>query len=305
MANNQSVQPQDIRNPSPKQFRLFDDRIRVSDPSVYPYRTVGHIVVELADGRVFTGSWSLLSDYTVLTAGHVVMDSGNVFYDIQSLRFIPARNHSSEPYGRFDWTSMRGIRSGARDWALIELAAPAGHRTGYLGYHARLPLADWVGLSGLSHIGFPGDHADEMWIDEDGSVESINEGLQLRTNMDAASGQSGGPLTRNWFGSNAQVVGSLIEGPNPVENPNDFMPGWETSTTEGWLHHLCTDFGKRNEDDRFEACDETRMEGGGLSARGKLPKYSADSQLADDQGPTIRRFSVPNTLVMTPKRARR
>lgn len=303
MSIQKEVQPSDLTNQSPEIFHLLDDRIPVSDPSVYPYRTVGHIIVELTDGRVFTASGSLLSDYTVLTAGHAVMSADNEFYDIQSLRFIPARNHSDEPYGRFDWRSMRAIRSGARDWCLIELAAAAGFRTGYLGWHARLPLSRWVGLDDLSHIGFPGDHADEMWIDEEGEVESIDEQLQLRTSIDAAAGQSGGPLARNWFGTNPQVIGSLVEGPNPVENPNDFMPGWETSTTQGWVHHLCTDFGNRNPDDRFEGCDSVQVQSSDISIKGKLPKYSAESRLANDYGPTIRRFPKSRSLRMTPRRA--
>jgi V8-like Glu-specific endopeptidase len=236
-----------------------DDRILASRPDVYPYRTVGQLLVKERNGGMSQGSASLLSDYTILTAGHMVKNDNNQFLDIEWIRFVPARNHLNEPYGRFDWARIRAVRSGGRDWTLISLAQPAGFQTGFLGANAQLPITNWKGVGGLSHIGFPGDHADEMWIDEDGSVTDIDEERQLRTNIDAAAGQSGGPLTQNWFGTNPQVIGSLIGGPNPVEDPNDFMPGWETSKEDTWMEWLCTDFGHSHPDDRFTGCSSLNL----------------------------------------------
>ena len=293
-------------------MRPADDRIAASRPDVYPYRTVGQILVKVRNGGLWQGSGSLLSDYTVLTAGHMVKTADNQWLDMEWLRFIPARNHASEPYGRFDWVHMRAVRSGARDWALISLAQPAGFQTGFLGSYAQLPISRWKGVGGLSHIGFPGDHADEMWIDEDGSVTSIDEERQLRTDIDAAHGQSGGPLTRNWFGTNPQVVASLVEGPNPVEDPNDFMPGWETSKDDTWMEWLCNDFGRRHPDDRFVGCGAVVRASDRLAdevdaavqTSGALPNYEVATGFAADEGPTIRRFSpATRSTLMTPVRA--
>ncbi len=298
-----------LENPQPQGLRPLDDRIIVARPNVYPNRCVGQIIMRMRNGRVFQGSGSLLSDYTVLTAGHMVKGNDNAFFDIASLHFIPAKNHGNEPYGRFDWTYMRAVNSGSRDWCLISLARPAGFSVGFLGAHARLPISRWVGTSGLSHIGFPGDHRDEMWIDEEGSVIQIDEARQLRTNIDAAAGQSGGPLVRNWFGSNPQVVGSLIEGPNPVEDPNDFMPGWETSKDDTWMHWLCNEFGNRHADDRFGGCAAGNAIRNGLSPSevdtgGQRPITSADAVLAEDDGPDVRRFRPAGSLgVVTPRTA--
>jgi V8-like Glu-specific endopeptidase len=283
-----------------------DDRLPVSRPDVYPNRTVGQILVKVRNGGIWQGSGSLVSDYTVLTAGHMVKNAGNQWLDIEWLRFIPARNHANEPYGRFDWVHMRGVHSGSRDWALISLSRPAGFQTGYLGVYAQLPISRWNGVGGLSHIGFPGDHADEMWVDQDGRVTGIDEERQLRTDIDAAHGQSGGPLVRGWFGGNPQVVASLVEGPNPVEDPNDFMPGWETSRDDTWMQWLCSDFGNRHPDDRFGGCSALAADDGEAATEttGALPNYDLGTEFADDSGPVVRRFSpAGRSMLMTPRRA--
>ena len=281
-----------IENPNPIKFRLFDDRIPVSRPDIYPSRTVGQILVRLKDGRSWSGSGSLLSDYTVLTAGHVVKDSSNNFYDFDFIRFIPARNHQSEPYGRFDWMEIRAIHSGARDWALISLTQPAGFSTGFLGARAKLPLDRWTREGDrFSHIGFPGDHQDEMWIDEDGACTGIHESRQLLTDIDAAHGQSGGPLTVEWFSSSPRVAACLVWGPNPVEDPNYFMPGYETSRDDTWLQWLCDRYGRLHPDDRFQGCINSLEAREATDTYSSLPNYGVDSYTADDSGPVIRRFS--------------
>ena len=268
---------------------LRDERIPVCRPEIFPSRTVGQILVRLKDGQLSQGTGSLLSDYTVLTAGHMVKSHDNRWLDIEWMRFIPARNHASEPYGRFDWAEMRAVCHGARDWALVSLRRPAGFSTGFLGSHARLPISRWVGVGDLSHVGFPLDHADEMWIDVDGRCTRINQLRQLRTNLDAAAGQSGGPLTIRWFDSNPQVIGSLVEGPNPVENPNDFMPGWEFSKDDTWMRWLRTYFSTKHADDRF--CEGALSSAPGADQADNaamMPRYTGDSVFASDTGPVIR-----------------
>jgi V8-like Glu-specific endopeptidase len=293
-----------IDNPRPRVLRPLDDRIPVARPEIYPSRCVGQIVARLRDGRVFQGSGSLLSDYTVLTAGHMVKDANNAFFDITSMVFIPAKNHGGEPYGQFDWEHMRAVRVGGRDWCLISLAQPAGFSVGFLGAYAQLPINRWVGTGALSHIGFPADHRDEMWIDEEGAVTAIDQSVQLRTNIDSAAGQSGGPLVRNWF-SAGQVVGSLVEGPNPVEDPNDFMPGWETSKDDTWMEWLTTHFGNRHPDDRFTRPSLRAAAGtDAMETVGMRPIAATNAVFADDKGPDVRRLR-PAELAgfMTPKLA--
>lgn len=289
-----TVQSTIITNESPKVLRLFDDRIAVARPDVYPNRTVGQIMVRLKNGKLIQGSGSLLSDYTVLTAGHMVKSNDNKFFDIDWLRFIPAKNHANEPYGRFDWQEMRAVNSGARDWALISLTTGAGFSTGYLGARVKFPINRWTKDGDrFSHIGFPGDHRDEMWIDEDGVCTGIHDNHQLKTDIDAAHGQSGGPLARDWFGSGPRVVGSLVWGPNPIEDPNYFMPGWEDTKDDTWFQWLCDYFGGLHSDDRFGGCSSLRAvtDSEEVESEGALPDYSQDYTIIDDEGPAIRRFS--------------
>ncbi|MGN4782096.1 trypsin-like serine peptidase [Bacillus cereus group sp. MYBK217-2] len=156
-----------LKNKNPIKFSqetLFDDRIRVAHPDVYPYRCFGQIEIRLKDGSSIQASGSLLSDYTVLTAGHVVKTADNKFKDIDTLRFIPAKNHSDLPYGIYDWYQMTATYNGSsRDWALISLTQPAGFRTGFLGSIAKFPVNRWVNENDhFQHVGYPGDHVDEM-----------------------------------------------------------------------------------------------------------------------------------------------
>ncbi|EON72572.1 hypothetical protein H131_10543 [Lysinibacillus sphaericus OT4b.31] len=94
--------------------------------------------------------------------------ANNQFLDIEIFRFIPARNHSNMPCGIYDWSEMRAVHNGGlRYRALISLTQPAGFQTGFLGTSATYPVNRWANeRDRFQHIGFPGDHTDEMWIDD-------------------------------------------------------------------------------------------------------------------------------------------
>jgi len=289
-------------------IRPLDDRIPVARPEVFPSRCVGQILVKIKNDGVVQGSGSVISDYTVVTAGHVVKTANNQFRDIEWLRYVPAKNHSSEPYGRYDWEHMRAVFDGAsRDWALTSLAQAAGFSTGFLGASARLPINRWRDEGHhFSHIGFPGDHRDEMWIDEDGVCTGIRGSRQLITNIDAAAGQSGGPLAIGWGASGSKVAGVLSGGPNPVEDPNIFTPGWEDAKNDTWFQWLCDHFGKRHADDRFGGCRGSLLKalsGEIVETNAMLPNYSDNTVFVEDNGPTIRRYSAQSTQSwMTPRK---
>lgn len=303
-------QTTELINAKPLQFdtaRLLDDRIRVARPDVFPSRCVGQIEIKIRNGGWLQASGSLVSDYTVLTAGHVVKNSDNTFFDIETFRFIPARDHSSMPYGVYDWVKMRGVyNGGSRDFALISLAQPAGFRTGYLGTLAKHPVNRWTSEGDrFQHIGFPGDHADEIWIDEDGVCTGIHDGRQMKTDIDAAHGQSGGPLTVNWGSGNPKVSGCLSWGPNPVEDPNYFTPGYEVEKTDVWMQILCDEYGRMHADDRFQGCASTNFMGGVVETAGMLPNYEIPHAFTEDEGPRIRRFNPRfNAHWLTPHRMR-
>ncbi|CAH0345154.1 trypsin-like serine protease [Bacillus sp. CECT 9360] len=302
----------EITNPNPKMFfqpKILDDRIAVARPDVFPSRCVGQIEIKVKNGGWHQASGSLISDYTVLTAGHAVKSSNNEFFEIETFRFIPARNHANMPYGVYDWHRMRAVyNGGSRDWALISLAHPAGFRTGFLGTIAKYPVSRWANEGDhFQHIGFPGDHADEMWIDEDGACTAIHDGRQIKTDIDAAHGQSGGPLTLNWSSSGVpQVAGCLSWGPNDVEDPNYFTPGYEDVKTDVWMQVLCDEYGKIHSDDRFGGCSESKSIKEVITTEGMLPNYEVPYIFADDKGPAIRRFSPKfREQWLTPNRMRK
>lgn len=300
----------EIANTNPLIFAqpmLLDDRIRVARPDVFPSRCVGQIEIKVKGGGWHTGSGSLVSDYTVLTAGHVVKKSDNTFYDIETFRFIPARNHSSLPYGVFDWFKMKAVYNGSsRDFALISLAQPAGFRTGFLGSLAKYPVNRWkVEGDRFQHIGFPGDHADEMWIDEDGTCTDIYDGRQLKTDIDAAHGQSGGPLTVSWGSTQTKVCGCLSWGPSDVEDPNYFTPGYEVEKKDVWMQILCDEYGRMHADDRFGGCSNSLSMEDTVETATMLPNYDMPYAYADDEGPIIRTFGPRlNAQWFTPHRLR-
>ena len=132
-----------------------------------------------------------------------------------------------------------------------------------------------------------------MWIDEDGRATGIYDGRQLITDIDAAHGQSGGPLALDWGGGSPRVVGSLVWGPNPVEDPNYFMPGWENTKQDTWFEWLCNEFGRRHPDDRFGGYSTLKLaqDVEFSFTDGQLPDYAQNHTIVDDSGPRIRHFS--------------
>ncbi|MBI5251833.1 MAG: trypsin-like serine protease [Desulfomonile tiedjei] len=310
MGSNQDIQSTVLVNETPTLFeeiRLLDDRIPVARPDVFPSRCVGHIEIKLRGGGGYTASGSLVSDYTVLTAGHVVKNASNQFHDIQSFRFIPGRNRAAMPYGVYEYSEMRAVNAGhSRDWALISLTQAAGFRTGFLGTLAKFPVDRWTREGDrFAHVGFPGDHRDEMWVDEDGACTGIYEGRQLITDIDAAHGQSGGPLAIQWFSGDPRVCGCLSWGPNAAEDPNYFTPGFEDVKTDVWMQWLCDHFGHLHSDDRFGKSNTALFAADDMGTVGMLPNYELPHSFIEDTGPDVRRFSSRFTTdLLTPNRVR-
>lgn len=140
----------EIRNDTPDYFHIFEDRTSVAHPSHFPYRSVGHVVVELSNGERLVGPGTMLSDFTVLASAHLVKNTENLFLDIARLFFVPAKRHLTQPYGIFDWTHIRAFRDDRNDWALISLAEPAGRAVGTFGAYAKSSSEDWRDEKGLS-----------------------------------------------------------------------------------------------------------------------------------------------------------
>lgn len=279
-----------IENASPQYFRNFADRPIVATPCQFPFRAVGQVVVELGDGRRHYGIGTLLSDYTVLTAGHIIKKPDNTFKDIAKMYFVPAAQHLSRPYGIFDWRFVRALRSGARDWALISLAEPAGHSVGFLGTYTDLSHEKWVGRAGFSFFGQTLELQDRMDVVEDVQIVAGADLGRLMTDQDIIRSQTGAPLIRNWQSNNPQVIAIYVGGRDAVHCSSEFLPGWDLGQDDAWLTWLCDEFGNWERRDRFRSY-RSRLE---VETVAMQPDYSPFSYAALDDGPAVRFSCAPN-----------
>ncbi len=279
-----------IENAAPQRYRDIAERTVVAAPSQFTYRAIGQITVELRDGQRRHGAGTLLSDFTVLTAGHLVKSEENAFFDIAKLHFVPAMNHLSRPFGIYDWCYMRAVNSGIANWALISLVEPAGQSVGFLGAHARSPTDSWIGDQGLTYLGLPTQPHDEIWIDEMVEIAEIDRGVRLQTNMQSTSNQIGGPLVRDWLGTNPQVVATKVADGSQVSPANVFMPGAEDQGDGSWIRWLCDEFGRLHATDRFQIHTGATTEWATTTTEtyAMQPDYTPFCYHADDAGPAVR-----------------
>ena len=279
-----------IENAAPQHYRDFAERTVVAAPNQFPYRAIGQITIELRDGRRRHGTGTLLSDFTVLTAGHLVKNDDNAFFDLAKLHFVPAMNHLSRPFGIYDWCYIRAVNNSTANWALISLVEPAGQSVGFLGAHAQSPIDNWIGDRSLAFFGLPTKPRDEIWIDETVEVVEIEYGARLQTNMQTMSSQVGGPLVRGWLGNDPQVVATLVSDGCQVSPTNIFMPGSEAHGDESWIRWLCDEFGRLHTTDRFQLHSRVPTERviTATETFAMQPDYTPFCYYADDDGPAVR-----------------
>ena len=287
-----------IENPAARRFRDMAERTVVAAPNQFPYRTIGQITIELRDGRRHQGTGTLISDFTVLTAGHLVKNVDNKFLDLAKVCFVPAMNHLSRPFGIYDWCYLRAINNGVANWALISLVEPAGQSVGFLGAYAQSPIDSWLGDRSLAYFGLPTKPYDEMWIDEEVEVAQIDRDGRLQTNMQTTSGQAGGPLVRNWLSNDPQVVATLVSDSRQVSPTNVFMPGGEAQGDDSWIPWLCDEFGRLHKTDRFQQHASGSTKNGTTTSEtfAMQPDYSPYCYYAEDDGPAVR-YGTTNQLM--------
>jgi V8-like Glu-specific endopeptidase len=177
-----------------------DNRVRINDTTIYPWRAVCKVIVTFPSGNSYVGSRTLIGAKYVLTAGHVVNleDEGGW---ASSVRVIPGLDGTYQPYGDAwgirlrSYTGWTEDGSSNHDFALITLDRNIGNSTGYLGYMATDapccfsidPILTWTG-----HIsGYPAD--------KEGGLGQYYHSKQLGSaslyllyySIDTSGGQSG------------------------------------------------------------------------------------------------------------------
>ena len=218
-----------------------DDRVRVHATTAYPWRTICKLEITAANGRRFGCSGAMIGPRTVLTNGHCVYmhDHGGW---ARSIRVIPGKNGSAEPFGSatssFYW-SVEGWtrdRSSNYDYAVIVLPSnnKLGNVVGWMGL-ANLSFFSLLGLR-VNNSGYPGDKPyGTQWWNANNILAVTARRVYYR--IDTYFGQSGSPDWR--FKDNKRHIvavhntgGSIMNGGVRLSKPVfDNLVKWKNQYT--------------------------------------------------------------------------
>jgi V8-like Glu-specific endopeptidase len=204
-----------------------DDRKLFFDAS-YPWCCIGRI----SSGNEW-GTATIVGENFVITASHVVAGLWTPGQPLtSSITFIPAMNGNQSILGP-TWTSqVTGIAAWQEindvvgyDVAICQLDKPMGDWLGYFG--SRSYDEDWEDNAWWEHVGYPYDLSPsgtkpcyQLSIDINDDDDDDYDTVELETDADIASGQSGGPLWAVFNDGGPQVIGVLSG------NQDNF---WETT----------------------------------------------------------------------------
>jgi glutamyl endopeptidase len=190
-----AVQGQDN---APESVLDDDRRFRIyPQESGYPYRAVGLLTFTQGGGNYTCTAW-LISPDTVATAGHCVHSGGSGGVWSTNVRFYPARNGSSAPYGSCTSKRLNSVvgwttnANAEYDYGAVKLNCTVGNTTGWLGRwwttgsQVNLPIAI---------VGYPGDKPSSTQWGGAGRV-AAQETRKTRYFVDTAGGQSGAPVVQ-------------------------------------------------------------------------------------------------------------
>ena len=178
-----------------------DGRVRVSDTSVYPFRTVAYLALYDKDDNFFgTCTGTFVGPDAVLTAGHCLWDTTTSEWTY-GIRVVPGKDESWEPFG-YEWATDWWVPDGyaatgqkVYDWGLIKMPDSAlAVQTGYLsvGLESSATLARpdfWPAI-----VGYPGDQpGGTMWGMSAPAFVQVTD-FRLYYDVDTAPGQSGSAI---------------------------------------------------------------------------------------------------------------
>jgi V8-like Glu-specific endopeptidase len=176
-----------------------DDRVRVYGTRTFPWRTICKLEITAANGRRFGCTGSMIGPRVVLTNGHCVFLHNNGGW-ARSIRVIPGKNGSSEPFDSATSRHFHSVRGWTRDrssnydYGVIILPSnnKLGNRTGWMGL-ARLSFFSLLGLR-INSSGYPGDKPyGTQWWNSNNILAVTARRVYYR--IDTYFGQSGSP---NW-----------------------------------------------------------------------------------------------------------
>ena len=180
-----------------------DDRVQITNTSVYPWRAHASLLIVAADNSTWIATGWFIGPHTLATAGHVVFikNSGVPGRDgwVKSIQVMPGRNGSSLPYGSVTSTSFRSVvgwtTSGDEhyDYGAIIIPTQLGNTVGWFGFGA---FSDADILASPGNIsGYPGDKpSGTQWYDHR-TIASVDS-RKVFYDIDTAGGQSGSAVYR-------------------------------------------------------------------------------------------------------------
>jgi V8-like Glu-specific endopeptidase len=202
-------------NSGPNRYRRestigADERTRVHDTSMYPWRTICHLHIFARTGEEFVGTAWMIGPRTLVTAGHCVyMAELGGWAD--RIEVSPGRNGDDRPFSTVSTTlyhSTRGwTNEGRREndygviWLPEDQALPEVGTFGYAIFDTPKLAGSYINLAG-----YPADKdgGTTLWWSARRSLSV--DGDVLRYDADTAAGQSGAPVWRLDPASGRRVV---------------------------------------------------------------------------------------------------
>ncbi|MDF0584166.1 trypsin-like peptidase domain-containing protein [Bradyrhizobium yuanmingense] len=196
-----------------------DNRTRVADTALTPWRCICHLEVEYERGPVGCGTGFFVGPQTIVTAAHVLVDRRSNGWKNPRMavrvRVLPGRNGTLAPYGyvvsgKFQipdvWTEKTAnqMQAATLDYAAIDLTdsecdvseQPLGERLGFFGLKAYTAAEEaGVKLLFVNNAGYPME-ADKpygtLWYNAGRISKWSPEFVEYM--VDTEAGQSGSPI---------------------------------------------------------------------------------------------------------------
>jgi V8-like Glu-specific endopeptidase len=210
-----------------------DDRILVSDTTIYPYSAVVRVAVDFDGDGIFdtAGSGAMIGANDVLTAGHLLWNPQYGF--AKNIMVMPAEAGAYEPFGSAlgqTWTvPPEYVSSGGGidyDIGVINLSTNIGLSTGWFGLQ---PVsAQTVTDSTVTLDSYPTDltGGEYQYTSSDKVDAVIGNALLYNGALDMYFGSSGGPL---WWQMNG---GFYIVGVNTFQTVDGLYNGGTMLTND-------------------------------------------------------------------------
>jgi V8-like Glu-specific endopeptidase len=180
-----------------------DNRVKINNTSVYPWRVHASLLITAADNSQWIGTGWFIGPHTLITAGHVVhiKNSGVSGRDgwVKRIQVMPGRNGGTLPYGSVTSASFRSVtgwtNSGDQnyDYGAILIPNEMGNTVGWFGFGVYGDADLKASVANIS--GYPGDKpSGTQWYDAR-KVDSVGA-RKVYYDIDTFGGQSGSAAYR-------------------------------------------------------------------------------------------------------------